>query len=341
VISTPSRALSAVVLAASLTLTLAPTPARAQSPQNLQVAQALYDQATQEMAAKSYATACPKLEEAVRLVPEGVGGKLTLAECYEAAGKLASAWASYQLAEAAASRGNQADRQKLAHDRAAALRPKLAMLTITVTEPARSVPGLSIVRDGVPVGPTQWGLPLPADKGKHLITATVGDGRKWERAVEITDDGVRETVGIADLPGSAPTGTPALPPTATPAPAAPEAPAPGASSGRRTAGFALVGVGAASLVAGLAAGAVAMVKKNQSNADGHCDAANHCDPTGTDLRNGSLGAGNASTGLVVAGAVVLAGGVVLVVTAPSAPPAATTSLRLRVTPGGLSLAGTF
>jgi hypothetical protein len=344
-----SRLAAALVLVAA---SLPPRPARAQSPQNLQVAQALYDQATQEMAAKSYATACPKLEEAVRLVPEGVGGKLTLAECYEAQGKLASAWAAYELAEAAASRARQLDRQKLAHERGEALRPRVAMLTIAVAEPARSVPGLSIKRDGVSVGPAQWGVPLPADRGKHLIVASVGDGRTWERTIEITTDGARETVGIGELPGApAPPSGPVVGPAAGPlvGPAAGSAPPPVAppeapSSARRTAGIVVASAGGVGLAVGLALGAVALTRKGQSNADGHCDAQNHCDPTGTDLRLSSLKAGNWSTALFVGGAAVLAGGVVIVATAPSAAAAPSTgarSFKVGLTAGGLVVSGGF
>src|SRR5262245_25783154 len=58
-------------------------------------AEALYDAATKAMDGNDYAAACPKLEEVVRLVPHGVGARLTLARCYEGAGRLASAHASY------------------------------------------------------------------------------------------------------------------------------------------------------------------------------------------------------------------------------------------------------
>src|SRR5262245_14421848 len=112
-------------------------------------AQALYEQAVAAMDKKDYASACPSLEEVVRLIPEGVGAKLTLAECYEGAGRLASAWTGYALAEAAAAKENQREREQKAHARAEALKPKLARLTIVVPEAVRALPGLAITRDGV------------------------------------------------------------------------------------------------------------------------------------------------------------------------------------------------
>lgn len=333
-------------------LALSPRMALAQDAKNLPVAQALYAQAVKEMAAKSYATACPKLEEAVRLVPEGVGGKLTLAECYEASGKLASAWSTYALAEATAARAGQADRQKLAHDRAAKLEPKLAMLTIVVEAPARDVPGLEIKRDGVVVGAAQWGVPLPVDKGRHVITATVGDGRTWERAVDVGRDGARETVGIGELPGAPKPQEPlplvdvqpALAPAAPPPPPAPAPSAPPSSS-RRVAGLVIGGVGVAGLAVGGALGVTAIVQKNQSNAGGHCNEKNRCDAEGTDLRNASLRAGNWSTAMFIGGAAALAGGVVLFATAPSASTAPRTtgarSISVSLAPHGAAVSGSF
>ncbi|NUO48654.1 MAG: tetratricopeptide repeat protein [Polyangiaceae bacterium] len=101
-------------------LLCAAAPARAD---NAGAAQQLYDRAVELMGQKNYAEACPKLEEVTRLVPDGFGAKLTLAECYEAQGRLASAWEQYMFVESAASRANQGDRQRLAAERAAALKP--------------------------------------------------------------------------------------------------------------------------------------------------------------------------------------------------------------------------
>jgi hypothetical protein len=77
-------------------------------------AERLYEVATAAMDKGDYATACPKLEEVVRLVPDGIGAKLTLAECYEGAGRLASAWAVYGTARAVAAKAGQPDREKKA-----------------------------------------------------------------------------------------------------------------------------------------------------------------------------------------------------------------------------------
>jgi thioredoxin-like negative regulator of GroEL len=113
-----STFLSASVLSFALASSAFVHSAHAQG--DVAAAQALYDKAVEQMAAKSFAEACPKLEEVTRLMPEGLGAKLTLAECYEGQGKLASAWLQYALVEAAAGRADQGERQRLAGERAAA-----------------------------------------------------------------------------------------------------------------------------------------------------------------------------------------------------------------------------
>src|SRR5687767_9621195 len=119
--SLKNPATTAIILA----LALSPSVASAQS-DDRQAAQALYERAVELMAQKAYADACPKLEEVTRLVPDGLGAKLTLAECWEGAGKLASAYVAYAQVETLAGRKGDADRQKLASERAAALKPRLA-----------------------------------------------------------------------------------------------------------------------------------------------------------------------------------------------------------------------
>src|SRR5690242_7328934 len=104
----------------------------------------LWEQALEAMNKQDYANACPKIEEVARLRPDGLGAKLKLAECYEGAGRLASAWAIYTLVEPLAEKANQPDRQKTAHDRVEALKPKLAMITIAVPDTVRALPGLEI-----------------------------------------------------------------------------------------------------------------------------------------------------------------------------------------------------
>ena len=304
--------------------------ARAEGPGDLQIAQALYDEAAKDLAAKDYVAACQKLEEAARLTPEAVGVRLTLGSCYEAQGRVASASAAYELAEAGAARAHQADRRRVAHEKVAALDPRLARLRIVVSDEVRALPGLEIRRAGSLVGPPQWGLRLPADKGKHLVVVTTGDGRRWEASAVIEADGSQVDLRV-ELPA------PPEPPEATSRPA----PAPRAASPhpRRIAGIAVGAAGLGAVLAGAALGVTALIQKNQSNAGG-CDPTSHCTGDGADLRWASLRAGDWSTAMFIGGGVALAGGVVVFATAPaSAGPPATAGLA--VGPRGLAIVGAF
>jgi hypothetical protein len=154
----------------------------------------LWDQALEAMDKQDYASACPKLEEVARLGPEGLDAKLKLAECYEGSGRLASAWTMYALVEPLAEKANQSDRQKAAHDRAEALKPRLATLTIIVPATVRARPGLEIRCDDRVVEPAQWGVPLPVDRGRHVIVATATV--RGEQPEVIEADGATKTVTI-------------------------------------------------------------------------------------------------------------------------------------------------
>ncbi|APR75340.1 Hypothetical protein A7982_00686 [Minicystis rosea] len=324
--------------AALLVLALAGN-AKGADPSAVQTAKVLFDAAVTDMAAKNFAAACPKLEEASRLVPEGIGIWLKLGECYEGQGRLASAHAAYELAESAAARQEPAsERQRLAHRKAAALAPRLAKLRIVVTDEVRALPGLEIKRGGTMVGPVQWGLLLPADKGKHIVVVTAANGRKWEASAVIAEDGTQVDLRV-ELPP--PVEPPRATPLVLPKQAEPEpTPVAARQHPRRIAGIAVGATGLATVVAGGVLGIVAIVDKNRSNANGACDAMNRCPPDAADLRRSSLRAGDWSTALFIGGGVALAGGVVLFATAPSTEKAPATA-KLLLGPTGLSVAGAW
>lgn len=177
---------------------LASPEARAQTgnPADVARAQALFDQAVEEMKRRDYPSACPKLEEVVRLAPDGVGARIQLGECYEGSGRLASAWATYTRAEGVAAQTKNEERRAQAAEHAARIKPRLATLTITVSELARGVTGIEVKSDGAAVGQAEWGVAVPVDKGKRVISATAPGRQRWERTVEITSDGAATTVTV-------------------------------------------------------------------------------------------------------------------------------------------------
>jgi tetratricopeptide (TPR) repeat protein len=113
----------------------------------------LYDDAETLMQSKDFAGACPKYAESQRLDPQ-LGVLLHLADCYEKAGKTASAWASFKDAIEVAARRNASGvnepRERIARDRAEALAAKLSRITIKVTKP--DLVGLEVTQDGQVVG---------------------------------------------------------------------------------------------------------------------------------------------------------------------------------------------
>ena len=308
-------------------------------------AQVLYDEAVIAMNNKDYARACPKLEQVVQLEPLGIGAKFTLAECYEESGRLASAWNAYALAESAAAKANQIQRQKRAQQRGAALKPRLAQLTIVVPEAVRGLRELEIRRDGAIVDASQWNVPLPIDKGSRDIVVLATGKLRWKKTVEITADGLSVVTiieGLIDASPIAPGDTSGLP-VRLPATAQPELPSkPTATdtgmSSQRIGGLVAGGLGLVSLGIGTAFGLVAFDRYDESN-DGHCDDDNQCDQTGVDLRDEGLTAGTVSTVMFVVGGVALAGGVTLFATAPSSEEGVTA--KVSVGPGIVQLRGTW
>ncbi|HSN99130.1 MAG TPA: hypothetical protein VLS89_12635 [Candidatus Nanopelagicales bacterium] len=282
-------------------------------------ASTLYEVATDEMRRGDFAAACPRLEEVVRLMPEGVPAKLTLASCFEADGRLASAWSTYLAAEAAAARAQQRDNQKLARQRAEALRPRLAWLALVVFERVRDLADLRIAVDDVPLGAAQWNMAFPVDRGVHHIVVTAEGRRPWEGSVEVGADADMVSVEIGE-PSEAPTAAEAA---ASPARrsrgqasmkrGADRPEEPGAWSSQHVLGAMLGGMGFVSLGIGAATFGLAAVKLGESN-----DLCNpRCDKEGLELRSASLVAGDISMATVLVGAAALTGGVALFWWAPS------------------------
>ena len=143
------RLLASGALAASVLTIGSVAFAQASSAEKAATAQALYEDAMKAVEAKDFAKACPQLERVTQLVPEGIGAKLSLAECYEGAGKLASSFGVYVAIEGQARRAGQNDRADIAVQRMAALKPRLAMITIDVPADIKGQAGFALKRRSV------------------------------------------------------------------------------------------------------------------------------------------------------------------------------------------------
>jgi hypothetical protein len=332
----------ATAIATALAI-LAAGDARAQSAQGAAAAQVLFEQAKALMREKKYAEACAKFAESNRL-DAGIGTMLWLADCYEKNGQSASAWAQFvEAADVAGERHD--DRQKVARERAAALEPTLAKLTIDVPR-GSDVAGLEVTRDGAAVGKTVWGTPVPVDPGVHTVTAHAPAHATWQGRVTIDPGRLVAVITVPPLeperaaePRAAPVATAVTPPSTglPPAPrdAAPEVAATQQGSsgdGQRAAGLVTAGVGVVSVGVGIALGFLAKSHLDDSNSSNHCMPDNRCDTYGTEARHQALDTATASTAVFIAGGVLLVGGLVLYFTAPgprSSMPPRGTGLRAR------------
>jgi hypothetical protein len=169
-------------------------------------AEALFQEGRRLMLAKRFAEACPKFEASVRLDP-APGTELNLADCYEQLGRFASAWGMFRQAADEARRAADADAEKIALERAAALEPRLSRLTIQ--PPKEAVPGLVVSRNGLPVDAALLGTPVPVDAGQHKIDCRAPGRKGWtqELSVKAGDSMVAAVpnlaVDTATLPGNA------------------------------------------------------------------------------------------------------------------------------------------
>jgi hypothetical protein len=308
-----ARTIGAVVLWLSL---LGPSAARGQpaDPKRDAAGQALYQQATAEMREGQYASACRKLEEVTRLVPEGIGAKLTLAQCYEALGQLASAWSQYALVAEVAGKAGQKERAQRAAAKVSDLQPKLATLAVEVSAEARSIPGLAIERDGVALGEGQWGTPIPVDVGPHEVVATAPERKAWKQQAEVATNGAQVVVRVGALEAEAEAKVEAKV-EAKPLPDAvgePERP------WQRPVGIGAMALGGVGVAVGAVLGGLAIAKDGEID-DGHCIVQGRCDSEGMRLSEEAMGLASASTVVVVAGGALLVGGIVVFATAPRGP----------------------
>lgn len=183
-----------------LAVWLAAGSARAATPEEQRLAQALFDDGRRLMDAGAYAEACPKLAESQRLDPGG-GTLLNLAICYEGEGKLATAKAHYADALAQAQKDRRKDREDIARTRMERLEGKVPRVTVVVPA-ASDVPGLSVRLDRLELPRVAWGVATEVDPGAHVVEASVPGRAPWSAtlAVDPAEDKVVEVPRLAEPP---------------------------------------------------------------------------------------------------------------------------------------------
>lgn len=292
-----------------VSIAAASSTARAAGP-NDAAAEALFVEAKKLAAQGKYAEACPKFAESNRL-DRGAGTLIHLGDCYEKNKQTASAWATYKEAASAAQALGRKDWEKLATQRANALEPKLARLTIVVDKGNGAI---EVSRDGTSVSQASFGVPIPVDVGQHTVEATAAGHKPFTTTATVAKDGESVEVKVPKLETEAVAAPePAPKPAETAAVTTPN-PSDG-GGGQRTIGFVVGGIGVAGLAAGAITGLMAMGKSSDAKAicatDGPC-----ASREAVDASESAKTLGLVSTIGFIAGGVALAAGAALVFTAP-------------------------
>jgi hypothetical protein len=211
------------------------------------------------------------------------------------------------------------------------LEKNLPTVVVTAKDGAgNDIVDVKVTLDGQPLLSKLTGESIPLDPGPHTFHFETASGTKVDRQVLVKQgDKNQEVAAVLGTPAATP--APAAPPSgAAPPPASP-------SSGWKTAGWVLGGLGVIGMGVGTVFGIVSMNDKNSA----HCDANNYCDPGPLD--SGRSAATGADVGFIAGGAL-LVGGLVVLLLAPSGGDA---TGSLHVTPligtssAGASFAGSF
>ena len=315
-----------VCTAAAASFVALASPAALAQGNDTVTAEALFQQGKSLLSQNRFSEACPKLAESQRLDP-ATGTLMALAMCHEGNGQLASAWAEFTDVESLSRKDGREDRQKLAHDRANALRARLSTLEISVPPEVSTLDGVMVKRDGQDMGRGIWNTALPIDCGEHLVEASAPGKESWRGTVTVKAENDRASLKVPPLK-AAPPGTAAAVagttaagtsgPQSTPAGSEPAQSGSGqASSGglstTQWVGIAAAGTGVAALGVGGYFLATALGEKSDSNKAGdpdYCDAQG-CGDTGQALRHDAVTHGNIATILGVTGGVLVATGATL------------------------------
>jgi hypothetical protein len=264
------------------------------------IAESLFQQGLAAMERGELARACELLGESQRLDPGG-GTLLNLGLCHERAGHVATAWARYHDALGLARRDARSDRITFAEEHIKLLEPRLPRLAVVIGEP---VPGARVKIDGAALPASAWETPSPVDPGEHELRVEAPGRRVYTVAVALREGETRRV---------------AVPPLVRDAagaigPEGPHEPPPGRT--QRVLGWSLTGVGGGAVIAAAVLGALAIGA--ESTADAACPSAGACTSVrGLDASNRASSFATGATISGISGVVLLAGGIVMLLTAPS------------------------
>jgi hypothetical protein len=215
-------------------------------------AEALFREGRRLLEEGNYAAACPKLAESQSQDPAS-GTLINLALCYEKQGRLASAWAQYQLAAALARQDGRPDRVEAAEKQLSRLDSTVPRVVLHSVRPE---PGMLVTLGNVRVGVAGFESRIPLDPGTYEVVVSAPGHVDYRTRITVVESETR----TLEIPALAP--APA-PPATAPVVDAPRAPprkpppsptsSPATASSRKSvpvAGYILAGAGAAGLGVG-------------------------------------------------------------------------------------------
>ncbi|MBX3192445.1 MAG: hypothetical protein KF819_35970 [Labilithrix sp.] len=327
--------------AAALVLATTVTPVHAQDAQQQAMGRALFNEGLALFNDGKYDAACPKLEASLKHYP-GLGTRGKLAECYEKQGRFASAWLQYREVAQLATRNGDPTREQVASERAKALEPKLSYLTVVVPQ-GHDASGLVVKRAGKELERAKLGAADPVDPGTIALEIAAPGKKTFTAQITVTQgQSARFEVPLLEPIATAPPVE--APPPPTPPPFTEMPPAQIDPPGwQKPAGIVAMGLGAVGLGVGAAFGLSASSTYDGAFDGGGCERATKtCDVAGQSAVDDARSKATLSTVFFAAGGVLVASGLVLFLTAPSAKP-----LGLRIVPagyaggGGVTLAGSL
>lgn len=296
-----------------------PAPEPAAQSQEEALATELFNAARDLMAAGRLAEACPKLVESARLAQK-VGTLGKLAECEEKLGQLVRARARWQQAMNLA-RAQGDERLPIVERELARVDGIVPKLLVSVA--GKPPTGLVIRVDGVELGASGVGMPLPLDPGPHTVSVSATGKQPWTASVALKADGATAPLTVPSLKDAE----------------APRAPVAGDDTDKQEGGarrsplaitgMVAAGTGVLALGAGTVFGVRAQSKLAESNEQG-C-VGDRCTPEAAATRDEARAAGNVATALFIAGGALAAGGIVLWLLAPE--PAAPRAPKIQALAG--------
>ncbi|HEX9297627.1 MAG TPA: hypothetical protein VF881_17415 [Polyangiaceae bacterium] len=298
------------------------------SAQEKAAAEALFQQGTELMAQKQFAAACQKFEGSQQLDP-ALGTLLRLADCDDRLGKSASAWATFREAASLARTRGEAERERIAVERAADLEKRLSRLELKL-DPKNISAGLEVRINGATAPRATWDTPVPVDPGRQRIEVSAPGRLPWSANLEIAEG---PTVRIVEVPALAPKPVDLARAASDRSAGARD----DGSSALRTAGYVTAGLGLMVLGGSAFLSYKAYDRNRDSLAECRSDDANLCTQQGKDLRDQAKQLASAATlTLAIGGALVTSGVVVYWFGRPGRPGSTAAEPRVQVSVGTLT-----